>query len=153
MRSIKFITPKELNRYIPKEYYFWSSISPYYVPLFGKFFWNRLKIIIKTILKLQSNKKIKFNHILDIGCGIGFFSLNMGINNPDVKINGIDILEEWQNEYIKKIFNKFNQNFEIKTYDIQTRTETYNDNINDSKEKWSTELPLLNLMSIEHKNK
>ncbi|MFX0186809.1 MAG: class I SAM-dependent methyltransferase [Candidatus Hodarchaeota archaeon] len=122
MRSIKFITPKELNRYIPKEYYFWSSISPYYVPLFGKFFWNRLKKIIKLILKLKANHRIKLDNILDIGCGIGFFSLNIGINNPGVRINGIDILEEWQNDYIKRIFKKFNQNFEIITHNIETKS-------------------------------
>lgn len=122
MKSVKFIAPSKLNKYIPKEYYFWSSISPYYVPLFGIFFWKRLKKIIKTILKIQESAGQKFKNILDIGCGISFFSINMGINNPDVNIKGIDILEEWQNKYIEKIVLKFYKNFNMITHDIQTKT-------------------------------
>ena len=122
MKSVKFIAPKKLNKYIPKEYYSWSSISPYYVPLFGIFFWKRLKKIIKIILKNQNKVEQKFKNILDIGCGISFLSINLGINNPDAKINGIDILEEWQNKYIEKIVSKYYKNFNMITHDIQTQT-------------------------------
>ncbi|MFX1391948.1 MAG: class I SAM-dependent methyltransferase [Promethearchaeota archaeon] len=127
MKTIKFITPKALQKYILKEYYIWSGISPYYVPLFGTFFWKRLKNIIKLVLKIDFKSNKKFKNILDIGCGIGIFSLNLGKNLPNTKIIGIDLLPLNGNRFIIQLFNKFNVEFRISTHDIQKKTEYPNE--------------------------
>lgn len=127
MKSIKFITPKELQKYILKKYYIWSGISPYYIPLFGTFFWKRLKNIITLVLKIHFKSNEKFKKILDIGCGIGIFSLNLGKNLPNAKIMGIDLLPLEGNNFITQLFNEFNIDFKISTHDIQKQTEYPNE--------------------------
>jgi ubiquinone/menaquinone biosynthesis C-methylase UbiE len=127
MISIKFITPKKIQKYILKDYYVWCGISPYYIPLFGSLFWKRLKLIIKLVLKVHFKSNKKFNKILDLGCGIGIFSLNLGKNLPNAEIEGIDILPKERNLFIIQLFNQFNVKFKISTHDIQKKTKYPNE--------------------------
>jgi len=57
------------------------------IPLFGKMYFGRIQNIIKTFLQFQK----KFPKVLDIGGGLGLFSLNFKLNFPK---SNVYILEE-----------------------------------------------------------
>ena len=78
MHSLRYILPKEVQKLIPIEYYDYSGIHPYDIPIFGLLFWKRIKFALKLIHAIQCKQNLKFKNVLDIGCGIGLFSLNLG---------------------------------------------------------------------------
>jgi ubiquinone/menaquinone biosynthesis C-methylase UbiE len=83
---MKYIKPQDLKTHIPPEYLNYASFGPYRIPVFGKVYFGR----IKEILKIFSNLKEKFDKVLDIGGGMGLFSLNYKINFPNSKISILD---------------------------------------------------------------
>ncbi len=121
MNEIEFFSPKKFKKFITKELHFHNT-HPYYIPLFGNMFWRRLKFISKLIYQIQIILKKKFYKVLDVGCGISFFSFNYGKNNPMVEIKGIDILTVKQNIFINRLYKKYSINFEIIDQDIQKRS-------------------------------
>ena len=92
------------------------------IPLFGKMYFGRIQNIIKTFLQLRKD----FPNVLDIGGGLGLFSLNFKLNFPK---SDVYILDEALYDGIKATLTK-NTIIKINDYiqgDIQKRT-IFNDN-------------------------
>jgi ubiquinone/menaquinone biosynthesis C-methylase UbiE len=73
-------------RYIPDKYRKYASLYPYIIPLFGKMYQGRIKVIIKLFKQFKK----KFLRVLEVGGGFGLFSLNFKVNFPNVKIHITD---------------------------------------------------------------
>jgi len=87
------------------------------IPLFGKMYFGRIQNIIKTFLQFRKN----FPNVLDIGGGLGLFSLNFKLNFPK---SGVYILDEALYDGIKATLTK-NNIIKINDYiqgDIQKKT-------------------------------
>jgi len=87
------------------------------LPLFGKMYFGRILNVIETFLQLSKN----FPKVLDIGGGLGLFSLNFKLNFPK---SDVFIFDYSQHEGIKEILTK-NPHLRIKDYiqaDIQEET-------------------------------
>jgi len=120
---MKFIKPQDLKLYIPLKYLNYGSFGPYHLPLFGKMYFGR----IQEILKIFSNLKEKFTIVLDIGGGMGLFSLNFKLNFPNSQISILDktIISE-----IKEIITT-KRKFGVKEFiqgDIEKRTPYSDEN-------------------------
>lgn len=115
-----------LRKYIPYEYQLWNSTKPYFAHFFRIVFWRRLKFLIGLASKYLNEIKKDTKKILDVGCGMGFSSLNLGYNFPTAKIIGIDIKTKEENKFINRLFNKFSIKFEILSQDIQKKTIFFN---------------------------
>jgi len=84
-------------------------------------YFGRIKTIIKTIAVFNRD----FSHVLDIGGGLGLFSMNFKLNFPMSKVI---ILDKSMHEGIKEILTKF-PTLRITDYvqeDIQTKTSFKN---------------------------
>ena len=93
------------------------------IPLFGKIYFGGIKNIIKTFLRFRKN----FPKVLDIGGGLGLFSLNFKLNFPK---SNVFILDEILYDGIKAPLTK-NATIRINDYiqgDIQKKTSFHNDN-------------------------
>ncbi|MHA1479439.1 MAG: class I SAM-dependent methyltransferase, partial [Promethearchaeota archaeon] len=80
-------------------------------------YFGRILNVIETLLQLSKD----FPKVLDIGGGLGLFSLNFKLNFPK---SDVFILDYSQREGIKEILTK-NPNLRIKDYiqaDIQEKT-------------------------------
>ena len=119
---IKFIYPRETNKLLPNEFEWLGRVTPYENPLFGILFRKRLKYILKLVISIYNSKSFKFKKVLEIGFGLGHFSLNLAINLKEINLYGIEIFEERVNNLIKKIFSKFSIKFEVYTQDIQKKS-------------------------------
>ncbi|MHA1460161.1 MAG: class I SAM-dependent methyltransferase [Promethearchaeota archaeon] len=87
------------------------------LPFFGIMYFGRIRNILKAFLQLRK----KFPKVLDIGGGLGLFSLNFKLNFPE---SDVFILDYSQPEGIKEILTK-NLTLRIKDYikaDIQEKT-------------------------------
>lgn len=87
------------------------------IPIFGKMYFGRIQNILKFFL--QSGKK--YHNVLDIGGGLGLFSLNFKLNFPK---SDIFILDYSLHEGVKEILTK-NPTLRINDYikaDIQEET-------------------------------
>jgi ubiquinone/menaquinone biosynthesis C-methylase UbiE len=87
------------------------------LPFFGIMYFGRIRNILKAFLQLSKN----FPKVLDIGGGLGLFSLNFKLNFPE---SDVFILDYSQPEGIKEILTK-NLTLRIKDYikaDIQEKT-------------------------------
>lgn len=92
------------------------------IPLFGKMYFGRIKNIIKTFLQFRK----KFPKVLDIGGGLGLFSLNFKLNFPK---SNVFILDEALYDGIKATLTK-STIIKINDYiqgDIQKKTSFDND--------------------------
>ncbi len=92
------------------------------IPLFGKMYFGRIKNIIKTFLQFRKN----FPKVLDIGGGLGLFSLNFKLNFPK---SNVFILDEALYDGIKATLTK-STIIKINDYiqgDIQKKTSFDND--------------------------
>ncbi len=69
------------------------------IPLFGKMYFGRIQNIIKTFLQFRKN----FPNVLDIGGGLGLFSLNFKLNFPK---SGVYILDQALHDGIKATLTK-----------------------------------------------
>lgn len=91
------------------------------IHLFGKMYFGRIQNIIKTFLQFRKN----FPNVLDIGGGLGLFSLNFKLNFPK---SDVYILDESLYDGIKATLTK-NATIKINDYiqgDIQEKT-SFND--------------------------
>lgn len=92
------------------------------IPIFGKMYFGRIKNILKFFI--QSGQK--FANVLDIGGGLGLFSLNFKLNFPE---SDIFILDYSLHEGIKEILTK-NPTLRVNDYikaDIQEETPFHDD--------------------------
>jgi len=97
---MKLIRPQDLKLYIPQKYQNYASFGPYHIPLFGKVYFGRIKEILKIFSKIQSS----FIRVLDIGGGMGLFSLNFKLNFPKSEICILDqiFIEEVRDILVNK---------------------------------------------------
>lgn len=87
------------------------------IPFFGRMYFGRIQSIIKTFLQLGN----RFHNVLDIGGGLGLFSLNFKLNFPK---SDVVILDYSRPEGIKDILTR-NPTLRIKDYikaDVQEET-------------------------------
>ena len=87
------------------------------LPLFGRMYFGRILNVIEALLQLSKD----FPKVLDIGGGLGLFSLNFKLNFPK---SDVFIFDYSQREGIKEILTK-NPHLRIKDYiqaDIQEKT-------------------------------
>ncbi len=87
------------------------------IPFFGKMYFGRIQSIIKTVFQLRKN----FPKVLDVGGGLGLFSLNFKLNFPK---SDVFILDYSLPEGIREILTR-NPILRIKDYikaDIQEKT-------------------------------
>lgn len=95
------------------------------IPFFGKMYFGRIQNIIKTVLQSRKN----FPKVLDVGGGLGLFSLNFKLNFPKSEIF---ILDYSLHEGIRETLTK-NPTLRIKDYikaDIQKVTPFDSNNFN-----------------------
>jgi len=87
-------------------------------------YFGRIKSIIKTIKGFNRN----FSHVLDIGGGLGLFSLNFKLNFPN---SSVTILDKHLYKGIKETLTKY-PNIKINEFvrdDIQTTTSFENNSV------------------------
>ncbi|MBY9019894.1 MAG: class I SAM-dependent methyltransferase [Candidatus Lokiarchaeota archaeon] len=102
---------------IPNKYRNFSSFGPYFIPLFGRMYFGRIKNIIKTVTGFNRN----FPKVLDIGGGLGLFSVNFKLNFP---MSSVVILDKSLYEGIKETLTKY-PTLKVTDYvkeDIQNKT-------------------------------
>lgn len=98
-----------------------SSFGPYFIPLFGRMYFGRIKTIIKTTMRFNR----KFPHVLDIGGGLGLFAVNFKLNFPK---SSLVILDKTLYEGIKETLTKY-PTLKVSDYimeDIQNETSFEN---------------------------
>jgi len=124
---MKYIKPKEIIKFLP--YNLLAAgiyVNPYIIPLFGILYFYRVRLILKFFKKILNYKK-KID-ILEVGAGIGLFSLNFKKNFPNKNYYLADLIKKENYQYLQKIYlNKFDISLKIySNIDIQKRTTIEN---------------------------
>jgi ubiquinone/menaquinone biosynthesis C-methylase UbiE len=79
-------TRKSIREAIPKQYARYAGIEPYFIPIFGRIYWQRLEKVIQLARKDASRHT---GYIADVGCGLGVLVALLG-KTLDTRIVGID---------------------------------------------------------------
>lgn len=83
------ISKDGIKEVVPKKYHNYAGIGPYYLPFFGKMYWNRLKKAM--LLMPYGNAEGPALIIGDMGSGFGIFATLLGNSFPKSKIIGLDV--------------------------------------------------------------
>jgi ubiquinone/menaquinone biosynthesis C-methylase UbiE len=79
-------TKENIRKSIPKQYVRYAGIEPYYIPLFGRIYWQRLERILQPALREVAGHD---DYIADLGCGFGVFVALLG-KTVGAPVVGID---------------------------------------------------------------
>jgi 2-polyprenyl-3-methyl-5-hydroxy-6-metoxy-1,4-benzoquinol methylase len=120
---MNYIKPKEVVKFIPKQLIVAGIYtSPYTIPIFGWIYFYRVKTILDFFKKIVPFKK-QLN-ILEVGAGIGIFSVNFKNQFPHSNYYLLDLIKKKYYYYLQKLYaSKYN--LELKLYsnmDIQHKT-------------------------------
>ena len=116
----------QIHNAIPTQYMRSAGVSPYFIPIFGNWYWKRLQIVLE-LSKLYASKK-ELN-IGDFGCGFGIFVSLLSIEFNS-KIIGVDTYPLEVLKVAKDLCDKFsgNNNYSFIRADIENlpfRSETF----------------------------
>jgi ubiquinone/menaquinone biosynthesis C-methylase UbiE len=68
-------TRERIRKLISKQYVRYARIEPYYIPLFGRIYWQRLERVLQLALREVAERDA---YIADLGCGFGVFVALLG---------------------------------------------------------------------------
>jgi len=120
---MKYIKPKDVVKFLPYNLIAAGIYAnPYLIPLFGIFYFYRVRLILKIFKKILTYKERI--DILEVGAGIGLFSLNFKKNFPKTNYYLADLIKKENYQYLQKMYlNKFDIYLKVcSNIDIQKRT-------------------------------